>query len=460
MARTMVDPAGWTPAALAAATGGALEGEPRGERVLIDSRLDVKGALFVALRGPNHDGHAYLADVFAAGATGAVVSRDWREGRAHLPGPVIVVEDTLVALQDLARAHRDRFDIPFVAVTGSSGKTTVKELLAAALAPLGPVHRTAGNLNNHIGVPLTLLALTPEHRAAVIEMGMNHPGEISLLSRLTRPRVAMITNVSEAHLKGVGSRAGVARAKAEIAEGLDPDGLLVIPAGDADLEAALAGYTGRRTTFGGEGADVVAERMVPRPDGTTVVFDGVEVATALPGRHSGRNLLAVLVAARELGVSAAAAAPGLATVRPLAGRLRPRHARGVTILDDTYNANPASLAAALDVLDLARAGRRVAVLGPMLELGDEETRLHHEAGADAADVDLLVTVGDLAANLGEGAVDAGLHADRWVRAEDWEEAVAAVGDLAPGDCLLVKGSRGARLERVVEAVIASLGGEA
>jgi len=253
---------------LASATGGTLVGAPAGNRVATDSRRDVTGALFVALVGPNFDGHRFVTGALAAGATGAVVDASFRAAHPDPALPLCVVPDTLAALQALARAHRERFPVPLAAITGSTGKTTTKEILAAALTPLGPVLKTAGNRNNHLGVPLTLLELTPEHRGAVVEMGMNAPREIARLSRLARPRVAVITNVTAAHLEGVGNRAGVARAKAEILEGLDPEGVLVHPFGDEDLEAALTACPVRRVRFGFDSRAEVHPRSLDRlPDG-------------------------------------------------------------------------------------------------------------------------------------------------------------------------------------------------
>ncbi len=439
-------------------------GDPHGDRVLTDSRVPVAGALFVALAGPRFDGHAFVEEVLAAGAAGAVVSAAWwGAGGRHHATDVFVVPDTALALGDLARAHRARRPVPLAAITGSNGKTTTKELLAAALAPLGPVLKTRGNLNNHVGLPLTLLELTGEHRAAAVEIGLNHPGELRVLSGIARPRVAVITNVSAAHLEGLGTVAGVARAKSEIVAGLEGGGTLVVPHGDAPLAEALAAYRGRRVTFGLDpAAGLHPERLAPRSDGGTDVIlpGGVIVPLKLPGEHNVRNLLAALAAARALGVEPAAAAPHVAGVEPVAGRLAPRRAGGVLILDDTYNANPASLAASLRVLAARpEPGRRHAILGDMLELGPDAARLHREAGAGAAFVDGLVTVGALAREIGAGAVEAGLSPAAWREAPDGDAAGALLAaELAPGDVVLVKASRGIRLETAVARLLAARGG--
>ncbi len=461
----MTHPQAFDTAFIASAVTGTPVGEPGGNRVVTDSRGDVSGVLFVALSGERFDGHDFVEDVLARGATGAMVSASWwgTHGSGRFTN-LHVVPDTLLALQALASAHRMRFKLPVAAVTGSNGKTSTKELLAAALSPMGPVLKTQGNYNNHIGVPLTLLGLRAEHRAAAVEMGLNHPGELRTLSTLARPRAAIITNVQAAHLEGLGSLDGVARAKAEIAEGLEPGGVLVLPHGQESLDTALATYRGRRLTFGlAPDADLHPLRVEDRGlDGTTLVLpDGVRVETALVGRHVVLNLLAALAAAQVLGVSPAEAAPAVARVRAMKGRLCPRRAGGVLVLDDSYNANPASLSAALDALRSARIdGRRWAILGDMRELGSEETALHREAGAGAAFVDGLIVVGELGRALGEGAVAAGLDRARVREAADGAAAAAMLlPDLSPGDAALVKASRTTRLETAVEALIAGLGGE-
>jgi len=448
---------------LKGATRGTPVGEPAGARVVIDSRGDLDGALFVALTGPRFDGHDFVADVLSRGATGAVVSASWWGGTGSgRVSDVLVVPDTLLALQDLARTHRRRRTIPLAAVTGSNGKTTTKEILAAALAPLGAVHKTAGNRNNHIGLPLTLLELRPEHRVAVVEIGLNHPGELRLLSEIARPRVGAITNIASAHLEGLGTLEGVARAKAEITAGLEPGGTLVLPWGTEVLDEALRDYAGRRVTFGlDERADMHPARVENRAEGVALELpDGTRVETNLPGEHNALNLLAALAMAEVLGVSPTDAAPHLAGVKPVAGRLNPRAAGGVIILDDTYNANPASLRASLHTLASHEGGRRWAVLGDMFELGADRTELHRRAGEAVAFVDGLITVGPLAVELGKGAVAAGLDSGRVREAADGGEAAGLLlGDLRAGDAVLIKGSRTMALETAVERLVIGLGGE-
>ena len=444
------------------ATGGELVGAPSGERVETDSRLDLAGALFVAIKGPNFDGHDFVAEAFKKGATGAVVSRSgWGRGGSHITN-VIVVNDTLTALHALAAAHRARRPIPLAAVTGSNGKTTTKELMALALSPLGSVLKTEGNHNNHIGLPLTILRLTPKHRGAAVEIGLNHPGELAVLSRIAAPQVGAITNVAASHLEGLGSVDGVARAKVEIAEGLGPDGVLVTPWGSPPLERALQHYRGRRRTFGlTSEADVHPTRVTDRgPDGMEIAFaEGVTVRVPLLGAHAALNVLAALAVATALDIPLHDAAKPLEQVEASKGRLSPRRFGNVLLLDDTYNANPGSLAAALRVLkDLPVSGKRWAILGDMLELGADTARLHEQAGTEAAFLDGLIVVGELARSLGRGARTAGLKANALHEAASCEDAAdIALGQLHDGDVILVKGSRGMHLEHSVARLVARLG---
>jgi UDP-N-acetylmuramoyl-tripeptide--D-alanyl-D-alanine ligase len=375
---------------------------------------------------------------------------------------VYVVPDTLLALQELAGAHRARRPVPLAAVTGSNGKTTTKELLAAALIPVGPVLKTTGNRNNHIGLPLTLLELLPEHRTAVVEIGLNQPVELRALAALARPQVAVITSVAPAHLEGLGTLEGVAKAKSEIAESLDDTGTLVVPHGIPVLEQAIRGHRGRRVTFGLDPKADVHPARVERFDleATRVLLeDGTGIRIPAVGEHMVSNLLAALAAARALGVPFAEAAPHLATFQPVPGRLQPRRAGGLVVLDDAYNANPASLAASLAVLRGA-PGRHFAIVGDMLELGEQAAAFHRQVGEQAAFLEGLVTVGELARELGRGAVEGGLDPSRVAEAADGAEAARKLlENLRAGDVVLVKGSRGMQLETAVEALLVGLGGE-
>ncbi len=437
----------------AAIVGAAAPAQGRFGGVSTDTRTLRAGELFVALEGPRFDGHDHLASAAAAGAAGALVRR------AHPALPCLEVADPQVALAQLASAWRSRFDLPLVAVTGSSGKTTVKELTAAALAGAGPVLATRGNRNNHIGVPLTLLELRDTHRAAVVEMGMSHAGEIAHLADLARPTVGVISNAGAAHLEGLGSVAAVARAKGELIEHLPADAVAVLNADDAHLSLwrQLAG-TRRVCTFGlGAAADVTAHYRL-RVDGSEVELltpaGSAHACLQLLGRHNVRNALAATAAALAAGRPLSEIAAGLGRVRPVPGRLFPLAGRnGVRVIDDSYNAHPSSVQAAIDVLR-ELPGQRLLVLGDMGELGAEAPALHAQCGAAAraAGIDRLLTLGPLsaaaAAAFGPGA---GAFDDRAALLD------ALAPSLQAGVTVLVKGSRSAGMEQVVQAIAADGG---
>jgi UDP-N-acetylmuramoyl-tripeptide--D-alanyl-D-alanine ligase len=445
-------------AEFAAIVDGRLIGSDAGfAGVSTDTRGLRPGELFVALRGERFDGHEFVRRAAALGAAGAVVGN---EGDVALPQ--VVVGDTLTALQRYAAAWRLRFRIPVIGVTGSNGKTTVKEMLAAILGGAGPVLVTHGNLNNHVGVPLTLLRLHDEHRHAVIEMGASHPGEIALLTRLARPDVGVITNAGPAHLEGFGSIEDVARAKGELFADLAADGVAVINTEDryAPLWRELAGDR-RQVTFGLESqADVRArgiEADGERTRFTLVTPDGeMPVELPLAGRHNVLNALAAAAAAGALGLDVRRIGIGLTAAAPVAGRLQLRVSDipGVRLIDDSYNANPASLAAAVDWLT-AQPGDAWLVLGDMAELGAGAAAAHAEAGraARAAGVVRLFALGPLARAAADAFGHGAAHFD------DRDALIAALRrELSSGVNLLVKGSRSARMDRVAHALFAGDGG--
>lgn len=421
-----------------------------------DSRADCSGQLFVALRGERFDGHAYVAAAREAGAVAAMVDHP-----LPLDLPQWIVEDTRLGLGRLAGAWRDSFPGRVVAITGSNGKTTVKEMVAAILAQAGSIRATRGNLNNDIGMPLTLLSARDED-FLVLEMGANHHGEIGYMTDIARPDVALITNAGRAHLEGFGSVDGVARAKGEIARGLPADGVFVF-AGDAvyaDLWRALA--AGRRVlTFGLDGdADLRADRSAIRVAWTDAGFtttvvarhDGHEIPMTLrlAGEHNARNALAAAATALALGIDPDAIRAGLATLTPVKGRLCPRRCGSAGVIDDTYNANPESIAAAIQVL-AGLSGRRWLVLGDLGELGPQAKALHREIGdvARSAGVERLLSVGTLSA-AATAAFGAGAR-----HFADQDTLVGALrSELGADDRVLVKGSRSARMEYVVEALCA------
>ena len=445
----------WTLSQAVAEAGGRLQGEDRRfTSVGSDSRADCSGQLFVALRGDRFDGHAYVAAARDAGAVAAVVDHP-----LPMDLPQWIVDDTRLALGRLAGAWRNRFAGRIVAITGSNGKTTVKEMVAAILGQVGRVRATRGNLNNDIGMPLTLLSARDED-FLVLEMGANHHGEIGYMTDIARPDVAVITNAGRAHLEGFGSVDGVARAKGEIARGLPEEGVFVFGADSVytDLWRALAQQ--RRTlSFALDGeADLRADRAAIRVEWTDAGFrthldarygrQDMPMTLRLAGEHNARNALAAAATALALGIEPSAIRAGLATLEPVKGRLFPRRCGAAGVIDDTYNANPDSIAAAIQVL-AGLSGRRWLILGDLAELGPEAERLHREVGdiARAAGVERLFSVGALS----EAATIAfGPPARHFFEQDDLLQALRA--EMSPGDCILVKGSRSARMERIVEAL--------
>jgi len=447
-----------------AAAATVLQGTLRGSDaefsgVSTDTRTLARGNLFVALVGPHFDGHGFVSEAAGKGAVGALVSRDLEADIA-----VVQVADTRLGLGQLAAHWRRQFQIPVIAVTGSNGKTTVKNMIAAILNVVGPTLATQGNLNNDIGVPLTLLGLRQGDRHAVIEMGMNHPGEIDYLAKLARPTIALINNAAAAHLAGLGSVEAVARAKGEIYAGLAADGIAVINADDAyaDLWRELAAPH-RVITFGlDRPADVSAEFQLDA-GGSTIHLKtphgGISMRLSLLGRHNVMNALAASSASLAAGVSLADIQAGLEKLRSVTGRLEvKRGLNGARVLDDTYNANPGSLAAGVEVLKAA-SGERVLVLGDMGELGDAARDIHRRVGllAKSLGIEQLYAVGELT----QDAVEAfGKGAQHFTSHEALIENLRAC--LHAGMTVLVKGSRLMKMERVVAGIVAddSNGGKA
>jgi len=430
--------------------GGALDPAAPLGPVGTDSRQLAAGQLFIPLVGERFDGHGFLQQALQCGAQAALVQRDRADQRpAGLP--CWLVDDTLIAYQQVALLHRRHLQAPVVAVTGSAGKTTTRELIRAALAPLGPVVASSGNENNDIGVPLTLLKADAATRAVVVEMGMRGLGEIDRLSRTAEPRVAVITNIGTAHIGRLGSRDAIAIAKCEITSQLAPDGLVVIPAGDPLLDAALARVWGGRTlrvALGDDpGADAADLRGDWCPDRELLVVDGEALRTPLEGRHNARNLLLAVAVARHLGVPISqlrqlqVAVPG--------GRNRRLQQGGLTVLDETYNASPEAVLAALDLL-ASQPGRRFAVLGTMLELGDRSVELHRTVAERALErgLDGLVVVSGGAEAEAMAAAAAGLP--RLAVVDSPERAAEPLANwLQSGDVVLLKASRGVALERLL-----------
>ena len=464
----------------------ALWGAPQGPlglrevaAVSTDSRGDLGGALFVPLVGERFDGHAFLETALVAGAAAAVVQSDRLEREVAMAlaerfnVPIWSVADTQLAYQQLGRAWRRQLAVPVVGVTGSAGKTTTRELIRAALAPLGALAASVDNENNDVGVPRTLLRSPLGTRALVVEMAMRGLGEIERLTLCAEPDVAVITNIGTAHIGRLGSREAIARAKCEIALGLRPDGLMVIPAGDPLLETALARvWTGRvvRVALADEQAEFnpalpQAERVGSLdPAGDTLTLaEGPVLRLPLEGRHNARNFLLAVAVAQELGV-APQQLSDLVVELP-GGRSRRQTLAGVEILDETYNASTESMLAALDLLAQHPRGRRYAVLGTMLEQGEQSVALHRSvgerAGALAADGRLdglvIVDAGAEGVAMEEGAAGRLPSLSRVATAEAAVEPLLAW--LQPGDGVLLKASRGVALEQVLTLLKEGLGAD-
>ena len=422
-----------------------------------DSRTVQPGDLFVPLRGDKYDGHDYLTQAIQRGAA-ACLSEEMIGG---LLVPVVKVADTLKALGDLAAAVRRQFAGPVVGITGTSGKTTCKEMLASILEHTGPGLKSAGNFNNLIGVPLTLFELKPEHRWVVVEMGMSARGEIARLAEIATPNIGLITNVGAGHLENFKEIAGVARAKGELFISLPTDGIALINADDPEVCQLPVANGVRKVLFGtSRDATIRADKVMAQNGavGFDLTIDGVmqRIVLPLPGRHNVSNALAAAAAATVLGVGLKDIATGLETFKPCPGRMELLELPGdIVVLEDSYNANPLSVRAALDALhDLGSAGRRIAVLADMLELGPTAPELHRQIGAIAAErTDWLFTYGALAEEIARGARDAGLPSDKVFVASSHDELAARLLEwLQAGDRVLVKGSRGMRMEKVTTAL--------
>lgn len=449
-------------AEIARAMDARVEGEPARPAGggSIDTRTLARSDIFFALPGEHVDGHHYLGAAFERGAVCAVV-KDPSLAPAGLC--CLVVNDPAAALFELGRLVRSKTRARIVAITGSTGKTTTKEFTAELLRTKGPVLSTTGNLNNHLGVPLTLMRLQTDDWAAVIECGMSHAGELSRLSHLLRPDVATVTNVAAVHLEFFDSIDQIARAKSEIFEGLGAAGVAVAPADDPRLAAPAFTASAQRSRLFGEGprTSVRAETISMTLDGTDLMLHAagaapIAIGLRVPGPHAASNFLAAASIALALGLGVteiAETAPLLKSVSNRGGITR--LARDIVLIDDTYNSNPRALIAAVDTLALALNRRRVACLGDMLELGPTGPELHRAAGAEiASKVDLLLGVGPLGKEIVIGA--RALPEGAKKAFADSTDLASEIGGLVkPYDAILVKGSRGARMERVVEALVAA-----
>lgn len=454
----------WSVADIAHHTHGVLLwGDPQQQvcGVSTDSRTVQAGELFVALRGERVDGHQFAAVALQRGAAAVLISDAQSVTSASAAG--ILVADTQTALQALALAHRQRFSGTVIAITGSHGKTTVKEMTAAVLQQRYATAKSRGSFNNHIGVPLALLQIEAAHQVAVLELGMNHLGEIRRLCELALPHIGVITNIGLAHVGYLGSIERIQQAKGELIAALDASSVAIVNADDPRALALGHQARGRLLTFG-QGPQAAVRGWVRADrglDGTacTLVLNDTayEVDLRLPGRHQVMNALAAAAVGLVMQVPPAAIVAGLQSYRGLYGRLAVKRGQGgVVLIDDTYNANPQSMQAALQCLGQTRvSGRRLAVLGDMLELGDYAPALHEAVGACVVQsgVEHLLTFGPLAQHIARGARRAGMAAASIHMTMQPEEAVAQLRALVrPGDVVLLKGSRGMAMERLVDAL--------
>jgi len=462
-------PIPWTTEEILEATNGELLcGDLRRafSKIFIDSRMAAVDGVFVAIIGDNHDGHTFLADVVEQGVRGLVISRQKAE---HLPLAAwktkavacIAVEDTTRALGDMAAFNRRRSQASVVGITGSNGKTTTRQMTATVVSQQYKTLATAGNFNNEIGLPLTLLGLEPDHQWAVVELGTNNPGEIARLAAICSPDIGVITNIGPAHLEGLGSIEGVAQEKGSLLKGLGRNGKAILNADDPRV-LQLARQTRNEVVLYGLSADaaVRATDINENEDGISfrlnLAAEKISIRLKAPGRFMVTNALAAAAVGNQLGISSSTIKAGLEAFTPVSGRMNILHPRNqIHIIDDTYNANPDSMKAALATLNTRRAGSRgVFVAGDMLELGDQAPSLHSKIGGIAArsGISRLYARGEFADMVASGARKEGLPAEDTITGSR-DEIIADLTDwLQPGDWVLVKGSRGMAMEKVVEGL--------
>jgi UDP-N-acetylmuramoyl-tripeptide--D-alanyl-D-alanine ligase len=465
----------WTVDAVLKATGGELLAKGKKQSFLgisTDSRTLRPGELFLALVGENFDGHQFVEQAASSGAAGVVVALKQAEklDPQALQIPVIGVTDTLRAFGDLASFWRGQYSIPVVAITGSNGKTTTKEMVATILSRSWKVLKNHGTLNNLVGVPLTLLQLDLIHEAAVVEMGMNQPGEIERLTEIVQPSVGMITNIQPAHLQGLGDLDSIQAAKGTLFAGMAATGTIVVNRDDPRVLNEASRFPGRQVSFSstGEPAEVSLERVLG-VDGEGSRFllslpeETLEIRLPVLGLHHIKNALAAVAIAWALNLPASTMVTALNNFQAVDKRMEVLTLPGdIHLINDTYNANPGSMAAALETLmQVKQQGRALAVLADMLEMGEESAALHQQVGRIAAKegVDHLLAMGKQASHLLAGAAEGGMTRDQLTEAVNHEDIATQVHALlAAGDWVLVKGSRGMRMEKVVEALIDLCGG--
>ncbi|KAB7704798.1 UDP-N-acetylmuramoyl-tripeptide--D-alanyl-D-alanine ligase [Bacillus aerolatus] len=428
------------------------------EGVVIDSRKAVSGQLFVPFKGENTDGHQYVRQAIEQGAAAALWQQDVPNPPEDLP--VLVVEDTLKALQQLAKVYRDELPVKVVGITGSNGKTTTKDMLASLLSLKFNVQKTEGNLNNHIGLPLTILSLKEDTEAAVIEMGMSNKGEIELLTKIASPDVAIITNIGEAHLQDLGSREAITEAKLEIISGLSVNGTLIYHGDEPLLKEALAEPEIETQTFGfDQSNDMYALAIEPFQDGSQFTVNTaphVEFFLPVLGRHNVLNAMAAMLAAHKMGIAFEDMKAGLTSVELTKMRMEwIEGIKGTKLINDAYNASPTSMKAAIELAEkMPGFERKILVLGDMLELGLDEELFHYQVGqtVDGEIIDYLFTFGRLGQFIAAGAKNS-LGEDRIFAFTDKQELIEKLQSvLMGGELIVVKASRGIKLEEVIEAL--------
>ena len=443
---------------VAALAGGKLvagDGNVAVTKISTDSRTLKSGELFVALRGENFDGHNFVESAAKAGAAGAIVDLGWN-GNTSPEFALIRVQDTLPGYQTLAANYRRALALRVLCITGSNGKTTTKDFAAAVLARKFRVTKTEGNFNNHVGLPRTILESNSDHQVAVWEIGMNHPGEVAALAKIAAPDAGIITNIGIAHIEFMGSREAIAEEKAALAEAIGPEGSVILN-GDDDFSGPIAERTRAKVIFAGiKSGSIRASDIHQSAEGSEfTIREGAHRCRAqlpVPGLHMVQNAILAVAAGRVFGLSLEDGADGLAAAPLTQARLQIKQIHGVRFIDDSYNANPDSMKAALRTLvELDTEGKRIAVLGEMRELGEESERGHREVGQAAADfgIDHLIAVGEIACAIADAAREAGLQ--NVSAAGSTAEAAGMLMEIAAaGDLVLIKGSRAARTELVIE----------
>jgi UDP-N-acetylmuramoyl-tripeptide--D-alanyl-D-alanine ligase len=448
------------------ATNGELvfgELSTRINEICTDSRKVMPGSLFIPIKGESFDGHAFIKDCLIKGAVASLTSEkahgfDGMEGKA-----VVKVEDTLKALGDIARYYRSLFDIPLVGITGSVGKTSTKDMIACVLQQKFNILKTSGNFNNHIGLPLSVMNLEKEHEAAVLEMGMSGLGEISYLTRIAKPDIAVITNIGMSHIEKLGSKQNILKAKMEIMEGLPHSGVVILN-GDDSLLYGLKGYLKYKTVYYGteEGLDLQAYNVKTMGEsGTcfevTIGNRDYKIHIPVPGTHNVYNALAAMAVGLQMGVPVESMIKGIASYSSAKMRLDIVNHKGYKVINDAYNASPQSMESAIDVLrDTSEGNRTIAVLGDMLEMGEWAYKAHLGVGKYVAskDINYLVTVGENGKNIASGALEAGIPTERVFSFKDNDEVKKFLeGFVEEGDFILVKGSRGMKMEEIAQGLM-------